>query len=450
MHQMAQKVEISLKKKKSAWAKIGIAILILLLIPIVLGGLLYLYVNVADFQYDDPQQVLSLNVPMSFSQRNSFDADSSTHIMRLDNADVYYLTADKMPDLNFSESVYISAYRIALEDEAVYLQGKAYGINLPIKLGIEAGWENGNILLRIRDAYLGKWYIPVPMRLIAEKLELELEYGLSVEDIPSFKAAENLYIKDGYLQVTFPVDKNFVKEGLSAWLYLKPAMFYLTEEDAMVMLVNDYQKNWTEEQYTSERFDAFMKEFQQNPDKYQELKVKILAAGPEKVAKEYFSPEKYNADSMARFYPGITPQTVEQMRGQLHYERNYFFLKKFASDIDKQFGNNVITIRKGRFVNKKSGKVLEWSSFYEDAPEAEEVFPEGTKFCAIFTEGADSRQKIGTGIYASGTAVQFLNGRCAVICYMRDNIYITDITSQEYEDLASGKTSGFVAGIKDK
>ena len=79
---------VRVKSKKSAGRVIVTIILILLILPVVLAGLLYLYINVADFRYDDPEQVISSSVPMSFSKRNSFDAASMTQTMLFDNADL--------------------------------------------------------------------------------------------------------------------------------------------------------------------------------------------------------------------------------------------------------------------------------------------------------------------------------------------------------------------------
>lgn len=444
MGQTVVKNEMGVKKKKSVLKRIGIAILVILLLPILLSGLLFLYVNVADFQYDDPQQVLSKNVPMSFSQRNSFDAVNRTQTIQLDNADLYFLTTDVVPDLHFNESMYVSAYRIALEDKAVYLQGKAYGINVPIKLGIDAGWKDGKLLLLIRDAHLGRLSVPIPLKLISEKLDINLEYTLSVEDIPLLKKAQNFYIEDGYLKVTYPVDNSIVSEGIGAWVYLKPAAIYATEEDEMVMLVSDIQRNWTKDDYVSPKLSTFMITLQQNPDAYQELKVKMLAAAPEKYTSAYFASVEQKPDVMARFFPGITQQAVDEMRKKMHYIQNYKFITKFAYDIDEQFGNRTIIIRDGNFVNTRDNSVIDFSSLYEASPEAEEVFPDGTKFCAILCEGAESKQKIGRLRYGSGTAVQFKNGRCIVISKKDGSLYYNEISSQEYDDLVSGKTSVYI------
>lgn len=449
MNQIAGTPVVKHKKKGSVLKVIGITLLIILLFPIVLLGLTYLYLNVADFQYDDPSQVISQSTPMSFSQRNFFDAASRTQTMRLDNADFYYLAYDKIPELKYNESIYVNAYRVALEDSAIYLQGKAFGINIPVKLGVDIIKKNDSIFVKLTDASLGRWNIPVPLKLISEKAELELEYELDLHGIPFFGDAKNIYIKDGYLQLEIPIDKNYVKEGLNAWHYLKPASLYMPEENELVKLVMDYQKNWSEDGYISEHLDSLIKEFQQNPDKYQEFKVTLLACGPQKSAEAYFSPEKYDEHIMSRFYPGITPEAVEQMRGTLNFERNYMFLKKFAEDVDSQFGQNIITVRNGRFIDKKSGKALDWSSFFENAPEVQEVFPEGAELLAILTLGADSKQKIGRLKYSCGTAVKYPNGRCAVICQYRGNIYMPEITPNEYEDLATGAAECYIVQMVD-
>lgn len=437
-------------KKKSVGRRIIIALLVLLLLPVILAGALYLYLNLSDFQYDDPQQVIKSTEPMTFSERNSFNPASRTQTMLLNNADIYYLVSDKLPELKYNEKIYINAYRIALKDKAIYLQGKAYGVNIPIKLEIEAGWQNGSVLLRIENAYLGKGNIPIPLKKIAEQVGFDLEYQIDLNSILLFKSAMDLKIEDGYLKIKFPVDKSIVNEGLNAWAYLKPAALYLREYDDMLLLVEDYQKHSSEDEYISEHLDAFIGKFRQNPDAYQELIVKTLAASPENYAQKYFKREGYDADVMARFFPGITPEAVEKMRGQLTYEKNYTFLRDFIFNIDEQFGNRTITAKNGKFVYTKTGKALELSSYYENFPEAKEVFAEGTEYCAVNCVGADSRQKIGKVTYAAGTAIKFASGRCAILCKMQDKFHYTEITPQEYDDLASGKTTFYVAAIRDR
>lgn len=59
----------------------------------------------------------------------------------------------------------------------------------------------------------------------------------------------------------------------------------------------------------------------------------MLIAGPEqctwimpiceKNTIDYFTASEYDADIMERFYPGITLQTVEEMRDMLHYNQNF-------------------------------------------------------------------------------------------------------------------------------
>ena len=448
MRQVVEKSELGFRKKRSALKGIGITILIILFLPIILAGLFYLYLNVADFQYDNTGEILSQDVPMSFSQRHSFDAASMTRTMRLNNADMYYLTKDIMPDLHYNEAVYVNAYRIALEDKAVYLQGKAYGINIPIKLSLDVQWKDGDFLLEIQDAHLGKLSVPIPIKWLSEKFGFDLELVLPADNISLLENAIDSSMKDNYLQVTYPVDRSIVSEGISAWVYLKPAWIYTTEEDEMITLLADIQKNWTKDDYESPRLSEFMEKLQLNPDTYQELKVKMLAASPEKYSLAYFSSKEYNPDDMARFYPGITQQAVDEMRKQMHYTQNYEFITKFAYDIDEKFANKTITVRNGNFINTKNNSVIDFSSLYEASPEAGEVFPEGTKLCAVLCEGPESRQKIGKRTYGAATAVQFKNGRCMVISKMNNRLYYSEIPSQEYEDLASGKTLAYIAEFK--
>lgn len=448
MRQIVEKSEISFKKKKSALKGIRNAILIILLVPIILAGLLYLYLNAADFQYDNTEKILSQDVPMTFSQRHSFDAANMTSTMRLNNADIYYLTKDVMPDLHYSEAVYVNAYRIALEDKSVYVQGKAYGINIPVRIGFDVQWKDGDLLMAIRDAHLGKLSVPLPVKWLSEKFGFDLEFALPAYNIPVLEKAMDYHMEAGYLQVTYPVDRSIVSEGISAWVYLKPAWIYITEEDEIISLLADIQKNWTKDDYKSPKLSEFMKKMQQNPDTYQELKVKMLAAAPENYAVAYFSSKEHNPNDMARFYPGITKQAVDEMRNQMHYTQNYEFITKLAYDIDEKFANRTITVRNGKFINTKNNSVIAFNSLYEASPEAGEVFPEGTKFCAVLCEGPESRQKIGKRTYGAATAIQFKNGRCMVISKMNDRLYYSEIPAQEYDDLASGKTLVYIAEFK--
>jgi len=93
MRQTAELAVPRTKKGKSAGKKILIAVLILILLPVVLAGLLLLYLNAADFKYDDPQEVIVQSAPMSFSERNSFDPGNSTRTMRIDKADIKHTAA---------------------------------------------------------------------------------------------------------------------------------------------------------------------------------------------------------------------------------------------------------------------------------------------------------------------------------------------------------------------
>lgn len=448
MSQTATNNEIGYKKKKSVLKRIAAVFLILLLLPVLLAGLLYLYVNTADFEYDDPGQVISQTEPMSFSERNSFDPGNMTQIMRFDNADLYFLLEDIVPDLHYSRDLYINAYRIALEDKAIYLQGKAYGINVPVRLTIDTAWNDGKLILKICDAYLGSLSIPVPIRLISKKLGFGLEYELPFNEIPLINTAMNIYIDDGFLIAAFPVDRSIVSEGLGAWVYLKPATIYMEEQDYMVALVSDIQRNWTIDGYKSPQLSVFMEKLQKDPDAYQELKVKMLAASPEKYSEAYFSRNVIEPGIMTRFYPDITRNAVSEMRKQIRYIQNYEFITRYAYDIDEKFEKGIIKVRNGKFVNTADNSVIEFTSLFGESPEAFDVFPEGTKLCAVLCEGAGSKQKTGKLKCGCATAVQFKNGRCMVISKKGESLYYNEISVKEYEDLASGKTQVYIVEFK--
>ncbi|HEX2945427.1 MAG TPA: hypothetical protein VHT96_05700 [Clostridia bacterium] len=447
MNKNTEVITTAAKKSKSAGKKAGIAILIILLLPVVLAGLLLLYLNIADFTYDNPQELIK-SAPMSFSERNSFDPGSSTRTMRIDKADTYFLLKDKIPDLHFSDSIYIKSYRIALDESAIYLQGKAYGINIPLKVNLEVGSEGGNILVNIKSACLGKLNIPLPLKYISEKAGLGLEYTFPVMDIPELKTAESISLKDGYINLTFPVNRNIINEGIPAWPYLKPAAFYLQEQDPMIGLIEDFDKNWTVDGYKSEKLGAFMETLNKDPDKYQELKIRMLAVAPEEKVEEFFASEDHNPEIMARFYPGITKQAVEQMRNKLNFSRNYKFIMKYAFEMDAKFGEKAIIVKNGDFIDTRTGKRLDLYKVYKDSPEMKEVFPEGSNVRAIFCEGTDSRQKINRIWYGCGTAVQFPNGRCAVICKSERKLYFMEIKPEEFSDLVSGKENVYIVAFK--
>ena len=444
MGQIVQKGEPGIKKKKSLVKGIGITILVVLLVPVLLAGLLLLYLNVADFRYDNPDEILAQQVPMSFSQRHSFDSAAMTRTMRLDNTDLYYLTSDIMPDLHYNESLYINAYRISLEDKAIYLQGKAYGINIPVRVGIDLQWKDGDVTLAIKDAHLGRLSIPIPIHLIADKVGFDLEYTMPFKDISIFKDAQELYIEGDYLNLVYPVDRDMVSKGFSAWVYLKPAEIYMNEEDEMITLVSDIQKNWTKDDYKSPKLAEFMKKLEQNPDAYQELLVKLLALSPKQTVKGYFSLNEDDRIDMTRFYPGVTQQAVDEMRKQMDYIRNFDLITKYAFDIDDKYGTGTITVRNGHFVNSNDHSVISFNTLLGDSPEAKKLFNENTKLYAILCEGAQSTQKVGRVRYGCGTAVQFENGRCMVICRKGASLYYNEIPNQEFEDLASGKTLAYI------
>ncbi len=438
------------KTKKSAGRIIGTIIIVLLILPLLLAGLLYLYVSVADFVYDDPEQVVSNSLPMTFSQRNSFDAGSMTQTMYFDKADIYYLTRNVMPDLHMTESLYINAYRFALEDSAVYVQGKAYGINVPVKIDVDLRWENSSPIISIKGASLGSLQIPLPLKTLAEKFEISLEYPFSLDEIQLLQKAEGLRIEDGLMKAVLPVDKYIAAEGMDAWLYLKPALIYMDEEDDMGKLVESYKSNWMDDDYESEQLKEYVKKFQSDPEEYQRLKVRMLAAGPSKVADGYFGAADYNEDLMSRYYPGITREAVEQLRKDLPYEKNYNFLKNYALDIDAKFGSETITIKKGEFVYKKGGEALDMKSLYADVPGVDAIFSEGTKYCAVLAAGADSTQKIGRIAYSACTAFKYPSGRCMIVCQKDRKLHYTEITPEEYDDLESGKTEFYVVAIIDR
>lgn len=334
------------KTKKTAGRIILTVILVILLLPVALAGLLYLYVNVADFRYDDPEQVISASAPMSFSQRSSFDAGSMTHAMLLDNADIYCVMSDYIPDLHLTESVYINAYRLALEDSAVYIQGKAYGINVPVKIDVDLRWENGGPVISIEGASLGKLQIPLPVKKVAEKFDISLEYPFSVNNVPLLQRAKDMRIEDGFLKVVFPIDKYDIAEGVDTWTYIKPAMIYMEGKNEMAGLLESYRNRWMENDYTSDALKEYAKKFQSDPEEYQKLKVWMLAAAPVKAADDFFESVRDYEDIMLRLYPGITRGAVEELRKELTYEQNYNFLKKYAADIDEQFGSNTIVVKK--------------------------------------------------------------------------------------------------------
>ncbi len=438
------------KTKKSAGRIIGTIILIILILPVVLSGLLYLYVSVADFKYDDPEQVISNSTPMDFSQRNSFDADRMTQTMVFDNSDLYYLTRNVIPDLHLTESIYINAYRFALEDSAVYIQGKAYGINIPVKLDVDLRWENSSPIISIKGVYLGSLQIPLPVKMLADKYDISLEYPFSLNEILLLQKAGNLRIEDGLMKAEFPIDKYVLSEGMDAWMYLKPALIYMDSEDEMGKLVESYKSNWMDEGYESEQLKEYAKKFQNDPEEYQKLKIRMLAAAPGKVVEEYFAAAEHSEDIMSRFYPGITREAVEQLRKELPYERYYNFIKTYALDMDEKFGSGTITVKKGRYIYKKSGEALDMKSVFADVPGVDEIFSEGTRYCAVLCGGADSRQKIGGVYYSSCTAFKFPTGRCMVVCQKDRKLYHTEITPEEYDDLESGKTQVYIVAIIDR
>ncbi len=430
-------------KKKSAGKKILTGILILLLLPVILAGLMLLYLKVADFRYDDPREIIAQS-PMSFDERNSFDAGNSTRTMRIDKADIYFLMNDKIPDMHLNERVYVNAYRIALDESAVYLQGKAYGLNLPIKLSLDVGYESGNILLHLKGAYLGKLGIPLPLDYIADKAGMELDYSISVKDIPEIKEADEVYLKDGYINAVYPVNRNIVQECIIAWPYLRPAAFYLQDEDEMVGLIEDFQENRSVDGYKSERLNSFMKELEKKPGKYQELKIRMLATAPEESAEKFFSSKEYGSEIFMRFYPGITKQAVDLLRDQIHYGRNYLFIKTFALDIDKKFKQKAIKVSNGGFVDAGSGRKLDLYDVYKGYPEMKEVFPEGTKLCAVKCESYSGSLITNRTSIGCGTAAEFPGGRCAVISVSEGKAYFMEIEPKEFSELQSGKEKVYI------
>ncbi len=430
------------KAKKSVGFKIVMAFLIIMLLPIVLAGLLLLYINIADFRYDNPDKVLSESVPMSFSERFSFSEKDMTASIRLNNFDIYYLYKDEVPsEIKLNDSVYVNAYRLALEDKAIYVQGKAYGFNIPVKLGLDVSYEEGKICIHLKKASLGKLCIPIPIKL---SMDLKVEPF----DFPYMGALKAVELKDGCIIGTFSIDNSFVEEGLSGLQLLKSAFIYSGEEDPMVMLLMDYSANRDKKDYVSDELREYMKRFEKDPEGFQNLFVRMLASGTKEYAEKYFSSDIYKKISMRLLYPEITPEVVEKTRGELSYERNYLFLRDFALNIDDKFGKYEITVKDNNFVDPKNKKIVNWNSLMGDALEAKEVFPDGTEFCAIFCEGAKAVQKINGNKFSCGTAVRFINGNCAVICKMGENYYITKISDQEYDDLVSGKSKGFVAAVE--
>jgi hypothetical protein len=443
MYKTDEIINTTPQKKKSAGKKAVITILVILLIPVILAGLLVLYLNVADFRYDDPQEIIAQN-PMSFSERNSFDAGNSTRTMRLDKSDIYFLTKDKIPDLHLSESIYINAYRIALDESAIYLQGKAYGINIPVKLCMDVGYKSGNVLLHVKGAWLGRLGIPLPLDYIADKAGTELDYSISIKDVPEINEADELFLKDGYINAVYPVNKNIVQECIIAWPYLRPAAFYLQEKDEMVGLIEDFQENRTVDGYKSERLNSFMKGLEKEPGKYQELKIRMLATAPEKSAEKFFSSKEYSSEIFTRFYPGITKQAVDLLRDQIHYSRNYLFIKTFALDIDKKFKQKAIKVSNGSFVDTRSGRKLDLYDVYKGYPEMKEVFPEGTKLCAVKCESYSASLITNRSTYGCGTAVEFPGGRCAVISVSEGKAYFMEIEPKEFSDIQSGKEKVYI------
>ncbi len=443
MYKTDEIINTTVHKKKSAGKKAVIAILVILLVPVILAGLLVLYLNVADFRYDDPQEIIAQN-PMSFSERNSFDDGNSTRTMRIDKADIYFLMKDKMPYMHLNEKVYINAYRIALDESAVYLQGKAYGLNLPIKLSLDVGYESGNILLRLKGAFLGKLSIPLPLDYIADKAGMELDYSIPIKAVPEINEADELFLKDGYINAVYPVNRNIVQECIIAWPYLRPAAFYLQDEDEMVGLIEDFQENRSVDGYKSERLNSLMKELEKDPGKYQELKIRMLATAPEKNAEKFFSSKEHSSEIFTRFYPGITKQAVDLLRGQIHYSRNYQFIKTFALDIDKKFKQKAVKVSNGSFVDARSGRKLDLYDVYKEYPEMKEVFPEGTKLCAVKCESYSASLISNRSSYGCGTAVEFPGGRCAVISVSEDKAYFMEIEPKEFLDIQSGKEKVYI------
>jgi uncharacterized protein YpmS len=431
------------KKKKSVGFKILMVVLVIVLLPIVLAGLLLLYVTIADFKYEDPDKVLSESVPMSFSERFSFSEKDMTASIRLNEYDLFYLYKDEvsLEDLKLNDSVYVNAYRLSLKDKAVYLQGKAYGINVPVKIGVDISCDEGKICIHLKKASLGKLCIPIPVKL---SMDLKVE-PLEFAYMGMLKSVE---IKDGCVVGTFPIDTSFISEGLSGWQYLKSAWIYSGENDPMVMLIKDYSENRDKKDYVSDELREYIKLFEKNPEEFQNLLVRMLASGTKEYADKYFSSDLYKKMSTRLIYPGITPEAVEKMRGELPYERNFLFLNSFAKNIDDKFGKYEILKKGIDFVDAKTKKAIDWISFMGDAPEAKEVFPDGTQFCAIYCEGSKTIQKVNNSVYSCGTAVRFPNGNCAVICLMGQNHYIVKIPAQRFDDYYSQKAQEHVAAIE--
>lgn len=443
MYKTDEVINTNAQKKKSAGKKAVIAILVILLIPVILAGLLLLYLNVADFQYDNPREIIAQS-PMSFDERNSFDAGDSTRTMRVDKSDIYFLMKDKIPDMHLNKKIYINAYRISLDESAIYLQGKAYGLNIPIKLSLDVGYKSGNILLHLKGAFLGKLSIPLPLDYIADKAGMELDYSIPIEDVPEINEAEELFLKDGYINAVYPVNRNIVQECIIAWTYLRPAAFYLQDEDEMIGLIEDFQENRGVDGYKSERLNSFMKELEKDPGKYQEIKIRMLATAPEESAEKFFSSKQYSQERLARFYPGITRQAVDLLRDQIHYSRNYLFIKTFALDIDKKFKQKAVKVSNGSFVDARSGRKLDLYEVYKGYPEMKEVFPEGTKLCAVKCESYSGSLITNRSSLGCGTAAEFPGGRCAVISVSEDKAYFMEIEPKEFADIQSGKEKVYI------
>lgn len=306
---------------------VGKIVLWVFLTPVLLGLLaaivLFCILQFSGFPMGDVEEALA-RPPLSMGERYAFHAEEKTVDIRLDRADLLFLS--QQPDMPFSidfirgeankYGLAIHAYDAEPTDGGVniLLDAAAFGIvPLPVKVETAVYGDKTDFVLNIEKIWLTSRVSMTPRQLMAlleqPFVETDFNFRISGEDIhprlANMTAAQ--FTKDAVV-ITCALTAGEFREALSSGDAFQEMLPYLDMTPAMQMVLACRQKG--DENYLGDAFHGALMKMEADPAYYITFRSDVLGCATDAEREAYFASVKPVLRNW--FLPGLTEKSISE------------------------------------------------------------------------------------------------------------------------------------------
>ncbi len=369
-------------RRKKGLSGCLLALLIVVLLPVVLVGGLWLYIATPGLSYAD--EATAENPPnMTASERFSVDAGTQTLHMRIDKNDFLWLVGDADSPVSLAEvQEALAPYRLRIVRYGAEIAGdrlvvnaklRALGcIGLPVQAVLTCGMENGVIAFTVESARLGT-HIELPVDDILARLSMErsdLTFTVDSAEYPWLSRLKDVAAGDGVITLSFPLGAEITAPLMSSIRTIRDTAYYVqASECAPLAVALDASENGSSD-YLGEAFDAALSEMELDGAKFVDFRVQSLALLTEPSANTYLAHPGI-AVYAPRFVPGFSKAAVDEKRNAINALRTtrtkaFFGLYDRLVDACK---SGELTLDKAGFLNTETGEPMQFHEFMENPAE---------------------------------------------------------------------------------